>query len=113
MSEIIVKQRGGRWLVYLQDGDRRSLLGGFATRDLADAYADTIASASETIVDAAAVRALTTALHEAEIAGANVRKWTEERNRAIVAALEAGATLRAVATVTGLSHAAVDKISKR
>lgn len=61
----------------------------------------------------AAERARAAALHEATVAGENVRHWTEERNRAIVAALAAGATQRAVAEATGLTHPAVAKIAKR
>lgn len=41
------------------------------------------------------------------------REWTVERDRRIVAAVAAGASLREVATAVGLSHSAVDKIVKR
>lgn len=109
----MIEQRGGRHLVFLRSGDTSARLGGFATRAQADQYAATIAAASPEVVDAAAERALTVAIFESNVAAQNVRKWTEERNRAIVAALDAGATQRAVAEAVGLTHTAVAKIAKR
>jgi DNA-binding NarL/FixJ family response regulator len=113
VSELVIEQRGGRFLVFLREGGRLSRLGGFASRDDAERYVVAIAAASDSVVDANVERALAAALYEATVAGENVRKWIEERNRAIVAALAAGASQRAVAEATGLSHPAVAKIAKR
>ena len=110
---LVVEQRSGRWLVFLRAGESTTRLGGFASKHDAETYAETIAQASPEIVDAAAERGLMAAVAEASIAAQNARHWTDERNRAIVAALEAGATVRGLAEATGLSTAGVSKIGRR
>lgn len=110
---IVVEERNGRYLVFLTHGTSSTRLGGFTTRRQADHYAAQIAAANPDTVDAARDRALATAIYQANIAAQNVRKWTDERNKAIRAALAAGASQRTVAEATGLTHPAVAKIGKR
>lgn len=52
-------------------------------------------------------------LSAAASAAQKTREWTARRDRRIRAAVQAGASLRAVGAATGLSHAAVAKIAKR
>ena len=44
-------------------------------------------------------------------AGANVRKWTDERDSLIRQAVEAGGTLREVGEAVGITHTAVSFIA--
>lgn len=46
-------------------------------------------------------------------AASKSREWTEQRDRLIVEAVQAGGSLREVAETVGLSHTAVAKIVRR
>ena len=52
-------------------------------------------------------------LRELRTAGRKHREWEDRRNRAIVTAVENGASLREVAEAVGISHTAVASIVKR
>jgi phage terminase small subunit len=51
-------------------------------------------------------------LSEASRAAKKARSWTDRRNDAIRRARTAGASLRAIAEATGLSHTAIAKLSR-
>lgn len=52
------------------------------------------------------------AVRDLSRAATKAREWTAERDRRIVAAVKAGASLREVAAVVGLSHTSVANIIK-
>lgn len=52
-------------------------------------------------------------LRHLRAAGNNVRHWTEERDRLIREAIDAGGTLREIGAAVGLSHQAVKLIGTK
>lgn len=111
MSKIEIVERNGRFLVMLRKGKNVTRLGGFASKRKAEEYVERLDD--KEAIEAATERATEVVIHEVGLAADAARDWTAERNELIVAAVAAGAPLREVARVTGLSHTAVRQIVRR